>query len=142
VDNLVQAMSAYTQPSLEREVIPDLPKTNAARYLWPLFSSNEFQETLRNYAQLHQSLGKLEQWARDIKGNNLMAASQRGQVGQRIADLKTEVVAMEGRLRDYLQSLALTELQRRKERIISFAGEARFSMAQIYDYAAKRWGNP
>jgi tetratricopeptide (TPR) repeat protein len=140
VDNLVHAMSRYSLPSIEQATIPELPKTNAARYLWPLFSSDEFQETLRNYAQLHLSLGRLEQWDADVKGGGL-AASYRQKLEQRIGGLRDEVMTLEGHMREYLQSLALAELQRRKKRIISFAGEARFSMAQIYDYAAKRWGN-
>ena len=47
---------------------------------------------------------------------------------------------MVDRLQEHLKLLALEELDKRKQRLLGYAGEARFSMAQIYDYAAKRWG--
>lgn len=141
LNNMVQAMSGYLLPSVDEDRIPVLPKTNAVRYLWPLFSTPEFQESLRNYAQLHASLGRLEKWAASVKGDSRLAPAHRQSLQKRLAGLKDEVISQEGRLREYLQSLAMSELQRRKDRIIEFAGEARFSMAQIYDYAAKRWGD-
>jgi hypothetical protein len=38
--------------------------------------------------------------------------------------------------------MAFEELEQRKQRLVQYFNEARFSVAQIYDYAAKRWGEP
>jgi tetratricopeptide (TPR) repeat protein len=138
VDNLARIVGG--QEVKERWLLKQLPDNAGGRYLWPLFATNEFQETLKNYAQMRLSLGRLEQWSSEIDGAKDMAPQQRQQMQSRIGQLQGKLVGMVERLRRHLQQLALKELARRKQRLVGYAGEARFSMAQIYDYAAKRWG--
>jgi tetratricopeptide (TPR) repeat protein len=138
VDNLARTVGG--QDVQERWLLKQLPDDAGGRYLWPLFATNEFQETLKNYAQMRLSLGRLEQWSSEIDDSKDMAPQQRRQFEARIGRLQGKLVAMVERLRSHLQQLALNELARRKQRLVGYAGEARFSMAQIYDYAAKRWG--
>jgi hypothetical protein len=138
VDSLARTVGA--QDAKDRWLLQQLPDNAGGRYLWPLFATNEFQETLKNYAQMRLSLGRLEQWSSEIDDSKGMAPQQRRQLETRIGQLQGKLVAMVERLRNHLQSLALKELARRKQRLVGYAGEARFSMAQIYDYAAKRWG--
>ena len=120
--------------------LTDLPNTPGGRYLWQLFATHEFQETLKNYAQLRLSLGRLEQWSSEIDVNEDLAQEHRQKLNANVLRLQGKVIAMVNRLQVHLQDLALEELAKRKQRLVSYAGEARFSMAQIYDYAAKRWG--
>ena len=121
--------------------LSNLPSTPSGRYLWQLFATHEFQETLKNYAQLRLSLGRLEQWSSEIDINKDLAPQHRKKLNEKIVNLQSKVIAMVDGLQVHLQSLALEELENRKQRLMGYAGEARFSMAQIYDYAAKRWGD-
>lgn len=123
------------------EALTDLPNTPGGRYLWQLFATHEFQETLKNYARLRLSLGRLEQWSSEVDINQDLAPRQRKALNAKISSLQSKVIGMVDQLQVHLRSLALEELEKRKQRLLGYAGEARFSMAQIYDYAAKRWGS-
>jgi hypothetical protein len=129
-----------TQDEAGLGALSDLPNTAGSRYLWQLFATHEFQETLKNYAQMRLSLGRLEQWSSEIDINKDLAPQQRQKLNATIVNLQSKVIGTVERLQAHLQDLALEELEKRKQRLVSYAGEARFSMAQIYDYAAKRWG--
>ena len=120
--------------------LKSLPSTPSGRYLWQLFATHEFQETLKNYAQLRLSLGRLEQWSSEIDVSQDLAPQHRKKLNAKILKLQSKVIAMVDALQAHLQGLALEELEKRKQRLLGYAGEARFSMAQIYDFAAKRWG--
>lgn len=138
VDGLARVVGG--QEEAGSNVIKDLPNTPGGRYLWQLFATHEFQETLKNYARLRLSLGRLEQWSSEIDSNQDLAPQHRKKLNTKIINLQSKVIAMLDALQGHLQHLALEELEKRKQRLLSYAGEARFSMAQIYDYAAKRWG--
>lgn len=138
VDNLARIMSS--QEVDDRWLVSELPNTPGGRYLWQLFATNEFQESLKNYAQIRLSLGKLEQWSSEISEGSDMAPRQKRYMSKRIAKLQARLVKMVEKLREHFKNLALKELEKRKQRLVGYAAEARFSMAQIYDYAAKRWG--
>lgn len=132
---------AFDDQDVEAQaVLTELPDTEASRYLWPLFATYEFQETLKNYAQIHLSLKRLKKWLSQIESSKELVRPQRRDLESRITKSQHKLSGMMDRLRDYLKSLALNELGRRKQRLASYAEEAQFSMAQIYDYAAKRWG--
>lgn len=139
VDQLARTVG--NQSPDERWLLKELPNTPGGRYLWQLFATNEFQETLKNYAQMRLSLGRLEQWSSEVDDAKDLAPSHRRKLEGKIRDLQSKLVAMVDRIQVHLKVLAQEELQRRKQRLLGYAGEARFSMAQIYDYAAKRWGN-
>lgn len=138
VDSLARELGGQERPGYG--ALTDLPNTPGGHHLWQLFATHEFQETLKNYAQLRLSLGRLEQWSSEIDINEGLAPSQRQQLNTRILNAQGKVIDMLDRLQVHLQDLALAELDKRRQRLQSYAGEARFSMAQIYDYAAKRWG--
>lgn len=134
------ARVAGNQNEAGNGILTDLPNTPGGRYLWQLFATHEFQETLKNYAQLRLSLGRLEQWSSEIDINQDLAPQHRQKLNANILYLQGKVIKMVDQLQVHLQNLALEELEKRKQRLLGYAGEARFSMAQIYDYAAKRWG--
>ena len=114
--------------------------TPEGRYLWPLLASREFTETFYNYKQLRMSLGKLEGWSAALGTYKSLDDKQRETYKSRITHLQSRVLLASEKLNHHLQSLAYDELDRRKKRLVNYFNEARFSVAQIYDYAAKRWG--
>lgn len=138
VDSLARELEG--QEEVGGGAITDLPNTPGGRYLWQLFATHEFQETLKNYARLRLSLGRLEQWSSEIDVNKSIAKSHRQKLNDKVLKLQGKAIGMVDRLQAHMQSLALEELEKRKQRLVGYAGETRFSMAQIYDYAAKRWG--
>ncbi len=139
VDSLVRTMSSQSKD--EQWLVSRLPDTPGGRYLWQLFATHEFQESLKNYAHVRLSMGKLEQWSSEIDDANDMAPSQKRAMAKRISKLQSRLVGLVNQLREHLKALSLKELENRKQRLVGYAADARFSMAQLYDYAAKRWGN-
>lgn len=124
------------QGVVDREAVSTLPGSG---YLWQLLATHEFQETLKNYAQLRLSLMRLKQWSADINKNQNLTRQQRQKRMVKIASLQSRAADMTERLQTHLKMLVTQELSARKECLLGYASEARFSMAQIYDYAAKRW---
>ena len=139
MDNLARAVAS--QSANDRWLVQGLPNTPGGRYLWQLFSTNEFQETLKNYAQLRLSMGRLEQWSSQIDSAKQLTPSHRQKLEQKVLKLQGALLSMLERIQTHLKTLAKETLNRRKQRLLGYAGEARFSMAQIYDYASKRWGD-
>lgn len=111
------------------------------RYLSTLLVSYEFREALNNYAALRLSLGKLEGWSASLKTYDNISSRKHSDYKNRIAKVQSKVILLVEKYRHYLQSMAYDELDRRKERLVNYFNEARFSVAQIYDYASKRWGD-
>jgi hypothetical protein len=60
---------------------------------------------------------------------------------KRIVRLQSRLINLVSQLRIHLKESSLKELENRKQQLVSHAADARFSMAQLYDYAAKRWGD-
>ena len=114
--------------------------TPEGRYLSPLLVSYEFREALHNYAALRLSLGKLERWSASLSSYDQLSSKKHKEYKERIARTQSKVILLVEKYRHYLQSMAYDELDRRKERLVNYFNEARFSVAQIYDYASKRWG--
>ena len=139
VDSLVRTISGQSKD--ERWSVSRLPDTPGGRYLWQLFATHEFQESLKDYAQVRLSLGKLEQWSSEIDDANDMAPRQKRAMTKRLSKLQSRLVGLVNQLREHLKSLSLKELENRKQRLVGYAADARLSMAQLYDYAAKRWGS-
>lgn len=139
VDTLAHA--AGNQPAEQRWLAQDLPNTPGGRYLWQLFATNEFQETLKNYTQLRLSLGRLEQWSSQIDDTKGLEPTHRRELEKKVVSLQGELLAVLESTQTHLKVLAQETLKRHKQRLLGYASEARFSMAQMYDYASKRWGN-
>jgi tetratricopeptide (TPR) repeat protein len=116
-------------------------KTPEGEYLWPLLTGYEFRESLFDYKQLRLSLGKLEGWSASLDTLKSLSDKRRATYQSRITHLQTQLLLASEKLNHHLQRLAYDELDRRKQRLVNYFNEARFSVAQIYDYAAKRWGD-
>jgi hypothetical protein len=56
-------------------------------------------------------------------------------LGRRIHDLIPRVAALQDSQREYIQELAVSELELEKERLAAYTTQARFAVAQIYDRA-------
>ncbi|HHH47893.1 MAG TPA: hypothetical protein ENK51_03280 [Gammaproteobacteria bacterium] len=125
---------------LTREALPALPKAAGASHLWRLFSTHEFQEMLRNYVRVDRSLKKIARWTSQIEADDALPAARREALLARAAALEARSNTLSGKLQARMQSLARQELEQRRKRIQAYSDETRFSIAQIYDYAAKRWG--
>jgi len=125
---------------LQREVLPALPKASGASHLWRLFATHEFQELLRSYVRAGLSLEKIARWTSQMQTDDGLPPASREALLARADGLRSRLNALSARLGERMQALALQELERRRKRIQAYTDETRFSIAQIYDYAAKRWG--
>jgi tetratricopeptide (TPR) repeat protein len=139
VDSLVRTIG--TQSNDQRWFVSKLPATPGGRYLWQLFATHEFQETLKNYSRVRLSLGRLEQWSSEVDEDRNLTSKQKRAMLKRISRLQSRLISLVNKLRGHLKESSLKELENRKQRLVSYAADTRFSMAQLYDYAAKRWGN-
>lgn len=133
----VSQLEQYGEDKGKLKSVLDTPE---GRYLLPLLASYEFREALDNFTALRVSLGKLEHWSAIIGTYENLSADKRKDYEARISRVQSKVILLVEKYRHYLQSMAYKELERRKERLVNYFNEARFSVAQIYDYAAKRWG--
>ena len=138
VEGLIRAQTGESVGGLWTE--SKVLNTPEGRYLWPLLTKYEFRETMFNYKQMRLSLGKLEGWSASLDTLDSLSDKRRATYEARITQLQTQVILASEKLNHHLQRLAFDELERRKQRLVQYFNEARFSVAQIYDYAAKRWG--
>jgi hypothetical protein len=69
-------------------------------------------------------------------------ATQVQQQGPRIAGLLARTDVLLAQQQDYLQELAVNELQQQKQRLQDYAVEARYALAQVYDHAADQGPPP
>lgn len=139
IEGLIRARSGESVAGIwtERNVL-DTPE---GKYLWPIVATHEFQKTLFYFTQLRISLGKLERWSSSIDSYEALSERRRMAYKNRITQLQQQVLLASKKLNHHLRRLAYDELQRRKKRLVGYYNEARFSVARVYDYAAKRWGN-
>jgi tetratricopeptide (TPR) repeat protein len=139
IEGLIRAQTGESVSGLwtEKKVL----NTPEGEYLWPLLTQYEFRETLFNYQRLRVSLGKLEGWSALLGTLKSMSEKRRATYESRITQLQSQILLASEKLNHHLQKLAYDELERRKKRLVQYFNEARFSVAQIYDYAAKRWGD-
>jgi tetratricopeptide (TPR) repeat protein len=138
VEGLIRAQSGESVSGLWTEKM--VLNTPEGQYLWPLLTQYEFRETLFNYQRLRVSLGKLEGWSALLNTLQSLSDKRRATYETRITQLQSQILLASEKLNHHLESLAYDELERRKQRLVQYFNEARFSVAQIYDYAAKRWG--
>ncbi len=125
---------------LQREELPGLPAATGATHLWRLYSTPDFQELLRNAVRTQQALEKIAQWTSQVDGDPRLSPARRNTVLPHATDLKSRLTSLSSELQAQMQLLAQQELAHRRKRIQAYSDEVRFSIAQIYDYAAKRWG--
>ncbi len=139
VDSLARTIS--TQSTNKQWLVSKLPATPGGRYLWQLFATHEFQETLKNYSRVRLALGRLEHWSSEVNEGGNITPKQKRSMTKRIARLQSRLINLVSQLRIHLKESSLKELENRKQQLVSHAADAQFSMAQLYDYAAKRWGD-
>ena len=125
---------------LVRERLPILPAGSGAEHLWRLYSTHAFQETLRDALRAEASLEKISRWTSRIEADAQLPAGKREELLARANGLASRLGELSQKLQVHLQALALQELSQRRKRIKAYSDEVRFSIAQIYDYAAQRWG--
>ena len=130
---------------LERDEAADKLRLIKGVLYWRLDAA--FKE--RSYAQrralreLDASLEELQnRWVR-VQRARATVPTNTGEFADRIAALAERIKAVRVRLADtsgmqsdYLQSVAATELGAQKERLATYAVQARFALADIYDRAA------
>lgn len=125
---------------LTREQLSSLPADAGATHLWRLFSTDAFQESLRSAVRAEQTLKKIAAWTPQVAADERLSAARREALLTQAASLETRLIALSADLQTHMQSLAVQELGHRRKRILAYNDEVRFSIAQIYDYAAQRWG--
>ncbi len=108
-------------------------------FLAPLLMNYEFQEAHRNYEDM-QTLGKkVQQWINALEKARI-AASFRESYMARLVKHQTEIANTIRDLEKHIKRLTLAHLNVQKDRINRYVSQARFSMAQIYDQAARTSG--
>ncbi|NOZ54286.1 MAG: tetratricopeptide repeat protein [Gammaproteobacteria bacterium] len=140
LENITQFANLELEGATEGQINKYI-NTPEGHYLLPLLSQYEFRETLESFIALQLSLGKLERWSASLKTYNDLPDKKRKMYEKRITRIQSKTLLVVEKFRHYLQRMAFDELERRKTRLESYFNDARFSVAQIYDYAAKRWGD-
>jgi hypothetical protein len=132
-------------PGLEREAAADKLRLIKGALYWRLDS----QFKTRSYEQRHAlheidvALNELQnRWAR-VQRARATVPSNNGEFAARIAALSARIQALHDRLAqgsqqqgEFLEGLAVSELQAQKDRLAAYAVQARFQLADIYDRAA------
>lgn len=111
-------------------------------FLAPLLMSYEFQEAHRNYEDMQTLSKKAVQWINALEKAKNVSPSFRESYMGRLVKHQTEISNTIRDLEKYIKRLTLTHLGSQKERINRYISQARFSMAQIYDQAARSSGQP
>jgi len=110
------------------------------QFLAPLLMSYEFQEAHRNYEDMQILSKKVQQWINALEKAKNVSPSFRESYMGRLVKHQTEISNTSRDLEKYIKRLTLTHLTAQKERINRYVSQARFSMAQIYDQAARTSG--
>ncbi len=110
------------------------------QFLAPLLMSHEFQEAHRNYEDMQTLSKKIQQWINSLEKAKNVSPSFRESYMGRLVKHQTEISNTSRDLEKYIKRLTLTHLSTQKERINRYVSQARFSMAQIYDQAARTSG--
>lgn len=109
-------------------------------FLVPFLISYEFQEAHRNYVDM-QTLGKkLQQWITALERAKNVSPSFRESYMGRLVKHQTEVSNATKDIEKYLKRLAMKHLSTQQDRMNNYIAQAKFSMAQIYDQAARSSG--
>ena len=109
------------------------------QFLAPLLMSYDFQEAHRNYEDLQLLSKKVQQWINALEKAKIAATFRESYMG-RLVKYQTEISNTTRDLEKYIKRLTLTHLIAQKERVNRYVSQARFSMAQIYDQAARTSG--
>jgi len=136
---------AATPIGAEREATHDKLHLIKGVLYWRLdadFKARDYQER-RALREIDAALEELQnRWIRLQQARGAMLSST-GEFAARIAALAARVQAMRERLaqtseqqNQYLQEVAVSELSAQQERLDSYALQARFALADIYDRAA------
>ncbi len=109
-------------------------------FLVPVLISFEFQEAHRNYLDM-QTLGKkVQQWITALERAKNVSPSFRESYMGRLVKHQTEVNNATKDLEKYIKRLTIHQLNVQENRVNNYIAQARFSMAQIYDQAARSSG--
>lgn len=134
---LKQGPMAHPAAMLEYRKVTDPADLH---FLAPLLMSYEFQEAHRNYEDMQTLSKKVQQWINALEKAKNVSPSFRESYMGRLVKHQTEISNTSRDLEKYIKRLTLTQLTAQKERINRYVSQARFSMAQIYDQAARTSG--
>ena len=93
--------------------------------------------TYKNYKDLTFLSGKLDEWVGRINKYEGVSATFRDAYMERIVKQQTETANTKKEIEDYLKQLAIDNLELQKKIVTKYVNQARFSVAQIYDQAAR-----
>jgi hypothetical protein len=136
---------AALPPGLERDEVAAKLRLIKGVLYWRLdaaFKERSYSQQ-RELREIDASLEELQnRWVR-VQRARATVPTDTGEFADRIAALAARIQAVRGRLVDsageqsnYLQSVAASELGAQKERLATYAVQARFALADIYDRAA------
>jgi len=150
VDRLEEQVAALP-PGEEREQAADRLRLVKGALYWQLdaeFKARSYEQR-RSLRELDTALEELQnRWVR-VQQARATVPSDTDEFSARIAALAARVQTVRSRLADasqqqnqYLEGVAVAELRAQQQRLDSYALQARFALAGIYDRAADQAGEP
>ena len=147
----LQEQLSSLPPSLERDQARDKLRLIRGALYWQLdaeFKARSYEQR-RSLRELDAALEELQnRWVR-VQQARATVPSDTDEFSARIAALAARVQTVRSRLADasqqqnqYLEGVAVAELRAQQQRLDSYALQARFALAGIYDRAADQAGEP
>jgi Tetratricopeptide repeat len=122
------------------EALSELSTLPGKYYLWPLFSSIKLQHAAKKYRQLQMASQRLQNWTAQVKANTSLSQQQRINFIQKNTALSARVLKTQQQIQAYINDMLQQQLSRQQQRLLAYSDEAKFSLAQVYDYAANSQG--
>ena len=133
IEVLLQKMLASGEGVTAPDAIPALPEF---QYLRGLYESHAFQVAVNNYRDLRLMEQRLRAWADNIYKIPDMSRTFKKVYVDKIAAQQSTLTTAAAELKQHISKLALAELSKRKQQVISYSKQALFAMAQNYDTSA------
>lgn len=132
-----------------------LPETPETRYLIELMASDDFQESLRNYLDLDDLLGRLKSWDENLNSYEELTRQRRSaaqnyqgyddqirQLRNQVRDARQKAGALMTGQGQMLETMAVNDLDRRRKRLQGYVAQARFALAESYERASRMQASP
>ncbi len=141
----LQGLIAQLPAGAQRDAAADRLRVVRGVLYWQLqaaFRSRSYQQQ-RALHEVDQALEELQnRWVRVEQARAAVPVTNGGfaarvaALGTRITALKADLANVQGAQADYLDGLAEAQLQEQSTRLASYAEQARFALADLYDRAA------
>ncbi len=119
----------------EFEAFPAIPEV---RYFGRLLESHAFQSALRNYRDLKIMQEQLSGWAKAVYSIPNMSETFIKVYVDQIAAKQTKLAVAAEEMKQYIGSLAMAELEKRRVLLQGYVKEAFFNLGVSYDRGADR----